>query len=204
MKLNVLLNPLGEDFSTGIYIDVQPLIANYNHHVIERVADFFTIEEPFLIEDLAGTSIEALRSQAKTFIKYALNENEKMDLDIKINAPTVNIPVRKGTEEVLVIDLGEFEMRSDYSGKEEAVNIEKKDISVDNEYFYDSYTLKIKDVKAFFQTNQEQQQLIKNLQGDVKIHTRNIISSDIPSFKYSLYLTLISSELMLMSMISKY
>eukprot|EP01129_Flabellula_baltica_P011592 TRINITY_DN510_c0_g1_i5.p1 TRINITY_DN510_c0_g1~~TRINITY_DN510_c0_g1_i5.p1 ORF type:complete len:2967 (-),score=626.80 TRINITY_DN510_c0_g1_i5:1646-10546(-) len=186
LDFHLSLSPLDREVDMYTKIDVRPVVINYNKNVIERLLRFLTIEEAIPIEELTGASLENITQQAQSALKYALEERPKIELDINISAPTVNIPINNSSDyEKLVLNLGHLELKSDLTSRENAVSKTGVDFNVNTEYFYDTYKLGISDICANFHSSAtEEHPVLRDLDIEINLKMREetATSSDLPFF----------------------
>jgi hypothetical protein len=187
------LNPVGQNFDTGVYLVTKPLNIVYNYPLIDRIISF--IVDPLS----SGPSKKKksginLKSESQLDFLLKLKKTLYLDLDIHVSshpnctillryfsqAPNILMPenVLEDTAPMLVAILGQFKMNTDLSqmNRKDLQNALKTQVPDPDseEYlrnFYDSYNLKVSSLQILLTTSAQRSAIFKEVE-------RNVITSD--------------------------
>lgn len=111
-------NPLDKSCDQRINLVAKPLKIIYDAQTINKVIDIFKIPPDSSLDQLSAAASDKLtdvKQMTSTGLQYAIEQHNRLDLDILLHAPLIIIPYGGKYEEiqnVLVVDLGTVKVYS--------------------------------------------------------------------------------------------
>eukprot|EP01117_Protostelium_nocturnum_P009173 TRINITY_DN3284_c0_g1_i3.p1 TRINITY_DN3284_c0_g1~~TRINITY_DN3284_c0_g1_i3.p1 ORF type:complete len:3093 (+),score=888.87 TRINITY_DN3284_c0_g1_i3:80-9358(+) len=179
LQLKYERNPLdqpGLDHFVGLEMKSVDIVLN--RPFIDRISSFFSQANPVALQDMEivlAERLEKIKKQTREQLLLALQEKKSVDLRVKIKAPTIIIPEDcvSASTEVIILDLGNLEMRSDES------NRKKRDLNTSaNEDFYDKFAIKMTELNAMIASSTENWRS-PTIQKELQLHLLEHFNIDI-------------------------
>jgi hypothetical protein len=126
---NPLDCPADAPLDVRLKLRSHPLVIKFSKPLIDKIADCFASGEQSTagydqIASAATAGFEAIKQRAQTSIKYTIEQKQKLEIDIKLQAPKILVP-KSFTDPncpTAVLDLGLIHFKSDPHANKKAVS----------------------------------------------------------------------------------
>eukprot|EP01133_Synstelium_polycarpum_P011523 gene11523-13446_t len=165
--------PLDKHADLFVELNMDPLQVIAPKPLILKIVDFFSSDEQIDLTNItnkAGDYIDNLTEKTKMQLQEALDTHKTMSVSVNIHAPVFMIPENVALKNcnALVLDLGNFKIRSDNTGGFKG----KMAASSSEDDFYDKFNLSLESVQLVL-TNDMQNWNDKRTQAEQKTHIIN-------------------------------
>uniref|UniRef100_A0A8C5DBC6 Vacuolar protein sorting 13 homolog A n=1 Tax=Gouania willdenowi TaxID=441366 RepID=A0A8C5DBC6_GOUWI len=149
-------NPLDESANQRLHVESQPLEIIYDAITVNNMSAFFMPPENLELDELTNATLmklEQFRDRTATGLLYVIETQKILDLKVNLMASYVIIPQTgfyNGTQNLLLLDLGHFQMSSQSRKHLPQLSISKDNLQDIMSRAYDSFDIQLSNLQFLY------------------------------------------------------